>query len=62
VVECRSRLGDWEVETMIGKGHQETLISLTERKSPLSLTPKSHAGMTLLKPLRLTLHRVTSDK
>ncbi|MGB5706916.1 MAG: IS30 family transposase [Arenicellales bacterium] len=33
VVEGRSRLGDWEGDTIVGKGHQGVLISLVERKS-----------------------------
>ena len=70
VVERRSRLGDWEVDTMIGKGHQQALVSLTERKSRLSLIAKvarrsantvATAVINLLKPLGLPLHTVTSD-
>jgi len=70
VVERRSRLGDWEVDTMIGKGHHQALVSLTERKSRLSLIAKvarrcadavATAVMTLLKPLGLPLHTLTSD-
>ena len=65
VVERRSRLGDWEVDTMIGKGHQQALVSLTERKSRLSLIAKvarrsantvATAVINLLKPLGLPLH------
>ncbi|MDP2394178.1 MAG: IS30 family transposase [Methylococcaceae bacterium] len=33
----RSRLGDWEADTMIGKGHQGALVTLDERKSKLRL-------------------------
>ena len=32
IVEQRSRLGDWEADTIVGKGHQQAIVSLTERK------------------------------
>jgi len=37
VVNQRERLGDWEADTMIGKGHQGALVTLDERKSKLRL-------------------------
>ena len=37
VVEQRTRLGDWEVDLMVGKGHQGVLVTLTERKSRFTL-------------------------
>lgn len=70
IVARRARLGDWEVDTMIGKGHQQALVSLTERKSRLTLLAKvgrknaeavATAVMTLLKPLGLPLHTLTAD-
>jgi IS30 family transposase len=36
----RQRLGDWKVDTIIGKGHGHAIISLTERKSRLALLRK----------------------
>ena len=33
VVEERSRLGDWEGDTIVGKGHQGVLVTLVERLS-----------------------------
>jgi len=32
-IETRSRIGDWEGDTVIGKGHQGVLVTLVERKS-----------------------------
>ena len=32
VVEQRARLGDWEVDLMVGKDHRGVLVTLTERK------------------------------
>ncbi len=69
-MERRARFGDWELDTIIGKGHQQALVSLTERKSRLCLLAKverkraevvATAVIELLKPLRLPLHTVTSD-
>ena len=66
----RSRLGDWEVDTIIGCGHQQTLVSLTERLSRLTLFQKmvqkradqvSDGVRELLAPLASTMHTLTSD-
>ena len=43
VVEKRSRLGDWEGDTIVGKGHQGVLISLVERKSRYTVLGHSKA-------------------
>jgi len=40
VVEARSRLGDWEIDTIIGAKHSGALLSLTERKSLAILLAK----------------------
>ena len=37
VVDKRSRIGDWEGDTVIGKGHQGVLVTLVERKSRYTL-------------------------
>ncbi len=39
-VDLRERLGDWESDTMIGRGQQGALVTLTERKSRFSLVRK----------------------
>ena len=36
-MEQRARLGDWEVDLMVGKDHQGVLVTLTERKSRFTL-------------------------
>ena len=70
IVEQRTRLGDWELDTVIGKGHRQALVSLTERKSRLSLiakVPTKEAGgvkdavLKLLAPLSKWVHTITSD-
>ena len=37
VVEARSRVGDWEADTVIGKAHRGGFVTLAERKSRLYL-------------------------
>lgn len=41
VVESRRRIGDWEVDTIIGKGRSGALVSLTERHSRLTLLARA---------------------
>ena len=70
IVDARSRLGDWELDTIIGKGHQQAIVSLTERKSRYTLIQKvtrktaqcvSDAIIHLLSPLSSKVHTLTSD-
>lgn len=70
IVETRHRIGDWELDTIIGKGHKQAIVSLTERKSRLTLIRKverktadkvSKAIIHLLKPLAHRVHTLTSD-
>ena len=70
IVERRQRLGDWELDTVIGKGKQQALVSLTERKARLTLLAKvsnrkaetvRDAITTLLEPLSTRVHTLTSD-
>jgi IS30 family transposase len=46
IVGQKIRLGDWEADTVIGKGHKGVLVTLTERVSKLNLVkrvPSKHA-------------------
>jgi len=70
VVAHRKRLGDWEVDTMIGKGRQAALVTLTERKSRYTLLGKvthrtaqavSNQIQQLLLPVADRAHTLTSD-
>jgi len=70
IVDARQRLGDWEVDTIIGKGHHQAIVSLTERKSRLALLRKverktaqavADAVIDLLKPLGGDPHTITAD-
>ena len=40
VVEQRDRLGDWEADTIISKGKQKAIVTLTERKTRMTLMKK----------------------
>jgi len=70
IVDSRSRIGDWELDTIIGKGHKQALVSITERKSRLSLFSKveqktalqvKEAITRLLSPVRDQVYTLTSD-
>ncbi len=37
IVNRKTRIGDWEVDTVIGKGHRQALVTLSERKSMYTL-------------------------
>jgi IS30 family transposase len=37
IVDARTRIGDWEVDLVIGKGHKGGFATLAERKSRLYL-------------------------
>jgi IS30 family transposase len=55
VVEQRTRLGDCEVDLMVGKDHQDVLVTLTERKSRFTLLRK-----VANKQAKLVSHRRTA--
>lgn len=66
----RVRLGDWEADTMIGKGHQGALVTVDERKSKLRLAfPVANKAaeavtgsiITLLDGFKEWVHTVTFD-
>lgn len=40
IVERRARVGDWELDTIIGRQHQQAIVSLVERKSKYTLLIK----------------------
>jgi IS30 family transposase len=70
LVEQRERLGDWEVDTLVGKGRWGVLLSLVERKSRFTLMQRvdqrlaelvSQAMISLLDPLAGSVHTITGD-
>jgi|SRR6476469_8906198 len=70
VVDQRSRMGDWEGDTVIGKNHRGILLTLVERKSRYTLAcqldSRRSAGVTqaviaLLRPHKRQCHTLTFD-
>lgn len=70
VVDEKSRVGDWEIDTVIGKGHSGALVTIVERATQFTLVAnvpnKSAEAVTaatieLLKPYRNVLHTITAD-
>jgi IS30 family transposase len=70
IVNQRQRIGDWEVDTIVGKGHHQAIVTLTERKSRLALLRKverrtaalvGEAVIALLQPVVERTHTITGD-
>ena len=70
MVGQRERLGDWEVDTLVGKGHRGALVSLVERKSRYTLLQPvtqrlanlvADATISLLQPFTDLVHTITGD-
>lgn len=70
IVETRSRLGDWEADTIIGRKHKGAIVSLVERRSRVCLLQKvplrtaamvADAACQQLLPLKDKVFTITSD-
>jgi transposase, IS30 family len=70
VVDRRSRIGDWEGDTIIGQGHKGILVTLVERKSRYTLAAQrdsrhsagvTHAVIELLRPHKAQCKTLTFD-
>lgn len=70
IVEEKSRIGDWEIDTVIGQNHKGALVTIVDRKSNFVLIKKvdtKHAdGVTaatiaLLKPHNDKVFTITAD-
>jgi len=70
IVEQRQRLGDWEVDTIVGKRHHQAIVTLVERKSRFALLRKVEQRnadqvcktiIDLLQPVADRLHTLTAD-
>lgn len=66
----RQRLGDWEADTIISQGKQQAIVTLTERKSRLTLLKKvndrtaktvAQAMIDLLQPFAAQTLTITCD-
>lgn len=69
-VDEKSRIGDWEIDTVIGKGHRGALVTIVERVTlfTVSMQVKSKrakevtaATIALLTPFKDLVRTITSD-
>ena len=69
MVDERSRLGDWEVDTVIGKGHRGAPVTVVERSTrfmpahPIRRRTKketSDAPLRIPSPLSKWMHTITT--
>jgi len=70
IVEEKSRIGDWEIDTVIGKSHQGALVTIVDRKSKFTLIKKvdskhadvvTAATISLLQPYLEKTFTITAD-
>ena len=70
IVDDKTRIGDYELDTIVGKGQSGYLITAVERKSKMTLIGRSrtkkaevtaHKIIELLKPFNKNVHTLTSD-
>ena len=70
IVDKRQRIGDWELDTVIGQNHKQALVTLVERKSRFTLIAKvirktadnvSKAIIKLLEPYIDKVKTLTAD-
>ncbi len=64
IVETYSRIGDVEIDTVIGKGPKGAIVTIIDRKSKFSLfkvVDSKQALIDLMAPIKNNIHTVTSD-
>ncbi len=70
IVDEKSRIGDWEIDTIIGKNHHQAIVSIVERKSKFTILKKvnrktaknvSEATVNALKKFRGKVLSITAD-
>lgn len=70
IVDTKTRFGDWEVDTIIGKNHKTAILTVTERKSQFELMVKTDGTkaesirkqmINLLAPYKKLVKTITSD-
>ncbi len=70
IVDDRSRIGDWEIDTMIGKGHSGAVVTVVERSTLFTVSKEvnskraedvTQATIALLKPYEAVVHTITAD-
>ena len=70
VVDERSRVGDWEIDLVIGKGHRGALLTIVERATSFTVTKRifdksartvTDATIELLTPFKDCVLTITAD-
>jgi len=70
IVDEKGRLGDWEIDLVIGKGHSGALVTIVERKTRFTVSTRIHdksartvtaATIALLNPFKEAVHTITAD-
>lgn len=70
VVDSKGRIGDWEIDTVIGKGHSGALVTIVERRTLFTVAARvesksaedvTRATIELLKPYKNLVHTITAD-
>ena len=70
IVDTKERIGDWELDTIIGKNHKGAIVTAVERKTKFSCmrhVPKKEAALVacalidMLKPYKALVHTLTGD-
>jgi transposase, IS30 family len=70
IVNDRKRVGDWEIDTIIGKNRKQAIVSIVERKSKLTLLKKvtaktaeqvTQAIISVLLPICNSVLTITGD-
>ena len=70
IVDEKSRIGDWEIDTVIGKNHKGALVTIVERKTKFTVIAKvknktaeevTNATIALLLPFKEKVLTITAD-
>ena len=70
VVDDKSRMGDWEIDLVIGKGHSGALVTVVERKTSFTVSTRvddksaktvTAATIALLAPFKGAVLTITAD-
>jgi len=70
IVETRTRIGDWEIDTIVGARHKQAIVSIVDRKTRFTLLHKverrssqnvSDATRQLLAPYKDKVLTITAD-
>ena len=70
IVDDKKRVGDWEIDTVIGKNHQGAIVTVVERKTLFTVAALveskqadavTAATIDLLTPLQGRVHTITAD-